>query len=264
MFTIIPFKRLNISFGNSIIYSDGNVQLAYLVPFLFYKSVDHTLNNTNSTGQSGQNAQMFFDISSRQIKHLHLYVTLFIDEFKMDRISNDTAHNFLSWKLGFRLSDFPLKNVSLTTEYTRTNPGTYQHNISTTTFASNDYTLGHYMRSNSDEIYISLGYKPIRGLHLKASFMIARHGNDDDYYDVKDKIINLPFMKKVTWDNKTYQISARYEFINNAYVFAQLIMSDINGYNVDGKTGQDYLTKFGPELFWGKKTSVSFGFNIGF
>ncbi len=46
MFTFRPVKNLAVSIGNSIVYSDMNVHLAYLVPFLFYKSVDHTLNAT--------------------------------------------------------------------------------------------------------------------------------------------------------------------------------------------------------------------------
>ncbi len=43
IFTFKLWSYLHLSFGNSIIYSDNNVQLAYLIPVLFYKSVDHTL-----------------------------------------------------------------------------------------------------------------------------------------------------------------------------------------------------------------------------
>jgi len=71
IFTIEPFKRLYISLGNSVVYSDVGVHAAYLIPVMFYKSIDHTLNGTSN--YSGQNAQMYFDISSRQIKYLHVY-----------------------------------------------------------------------------------------------------------------------------------------------------------------------------------------------
>ncbi len=98
MFTFIPWKHLNISLGNSIVYSDIGVQAAYLVPFLFYKSVDHTLNSTNN--YAGQNSQMFFDISSRNIKHLHLFFSFFVDEFSISRVTNSNEHNFLSYKGG--------------------------------------------------------------------------------------------------------------------------------------------------------------------
>lgn len=264
IFTITPIKRLHFSFGNSIVYSDIGVQAAYLVPFLFYKSVDHTLNSTNKDGQNGQNAQMFFDISSRNIRHLHLYAAAFVDEFKMDRLWHSDQHNFISWKVGGRLSGWPLSNVSLTAEYTHTNPGTYQHNISTTTFMSNDYNMGHYLRANSEEYYISLSWKPIRGLKVMGSWMLARHGNDYQYGTTTKDPQNQPVLKDITWDDNTYAFKARYEFIANAYVFAELIVSDINGYDVDGETPEYYLNRFTPEIFWGDNTTVSVGFNIGF
>ena len=50
------------------------------------------------------NSQMFFDISSRQIKHLHLYATWFIDEMSVSRFTKDDEWNFFSYKAGFRLN----------------------------------------------------------------------------------------------------------------------------------------------------------------
>jgi len=45
MITITPWKKLNFSFGNSIVYSDMNVYPGYLIPFMFYKAIDHTVNS---------------------------------------------------------------------------------------------------------------------------------------------------------------------------------------------------------------------------
>ena len=261
MFTFIPWQHLNLSFGNSIIYSDIGVQAAYLIPFLFYKSVDHTLNSTNN--YAGQNAQMFFDISSRNIKHLHLYFTLFVDEFSMTRVTNSKEHNFLSYKGGFRLSNWPLKDLSLTTEFTYTLPMTYQHRISTTTFESNSYNLGHYMRDNSMDIFFALTYKPIRGLRVDLSYAFAKHGNNY-IYGVYEPADQAPMLKDITWQKSVIGLKGKYEFINNAYVFAGIFISDIQGYDVDGLTAEDYLTFFTPEMYWGNTTTINVGFNIGF
>jgi len=261
MFTFIPWRHLNLSFGNSIVYSDIGVQAAYLVPFLFYKSVDHTLNSTNN--YAGQNSQMFFDISSRNIKHLHLFFTLFVDEFSMTRVTNSKEHNFLSYKGGFRLSNWPLKDLSLTTEFTYTLPMTYQHRTSTTTFESNSYNLGHYMRDNSMDIFFALTYKPIRGLRVDLSYAFAKHGNNYVYgvYEPGDQ---APILKDITWQESIIGLKGKYEFINNAYVFAGIFIGDIQGYDVDGLTAEDYLTLFTPEMYWGNTTTVNVGFNIGF
>ncbi len=103
IFTFTPVKHLNISAGNSIVYDNDHINPAYLIPFFFYKSVDHS----QTSGIDNMNSQMFFDISSRNIKNLHLYVSLFIDEFSVSRFTDDDEWNFFSWKTGFRLSNIP-------------------------------------------------------------------------------------------------------------------------------------------------------------
>lgn len=259
IFTVTPFKRLNISFGNSIIYSDLKVQPAYLIPFLFYKSVDHTLNHNIEN----QNSQMFFDISSRQIKHLHLYTSLFVDEFSISRVGDKSKNNFLGWKFGGRLSNILNSNISLTTEYTRTSPITYQHKIPANTFESNNYNLGHYLRDNSSEMFVSLGFKPYRQLYLLASYLLARHGNNY-IYDGSNQSVTHPYMKDVTWQNQSINLRADYEFAENNHIFVSYNVSDINGYDADGLTAAYYLEKYTEPFYRGKTSTLGFGINIGF
>jgi hypothetical protein len=263
MFTFRPVRHLEISIGNSIVYSDMNVHLAYLVPFLFYKSVDHTLNVTNQAGQTGQNAQLFLDISSRNIKNLHLFLSLYVDEFSIERVTIPEEYNFLSWKGGFRLSNWPLHNVILTGEYTYTLPMTYQHNVATTTFESNNYNLGHYLHDNSQEFFIALCYKPVRGLTLDLSYELGLHYNDY-VYDYSPDVTMKPVMQDLTWRSGQLALLARYEFLNNAYVFAGVTKGNIEGFDVDSQTAQYYLNKYSPAIFQGETTTLRAGFNIGF
>ena len=263
MFMFRPVKNLAISIGNSIVYSDMNVHLAYLVPFLFYKSVDHTLNATNQAGQTGQNSQLFLDISSRNIKNLHLFLTVFVDEFSTERVTDPDTYNFLSWKGGFRLSNWPVRNIILTGEYTYTLPMTYQHNIPTTTFESNRYNLGHYLRDNSQDIFVSISCKPIRGLVVDLSYALGLHYNDY-VYDYSPDVDAKPVMQDLTWRNSELALRGRYEFLNNAFVFAGLIFGNAEGFDVDDQQAQYYLDRYSPVLFQGKTTTLQAGFNIGF
>jgi hypothetical protein len=263
MFTFRPVRNLAFSFGNSIVYSDMNVHLAYLVPFLFYKSVDHTLNATNAAGQTGQNSQLFIDISSRNIKNLHLFLTLFVDEFSIKRVSDPNAYNFLSWKGGFRLSNWPVQNLIFTGEYTYTLPMTYQHNIATTTFESNHYNLGHYLRDNSQNLYVAVTCKPVRGLVIDLSYNLGLHYNNY-IYDYSPDVDKKPVMQDLTWRSSEITLRGRYEFLNNAYLFAGLIFGNTEGFDVDNQPAQYYLDRFSPALFQGKTTTLNLGFNIGF
>jgi len=261
MFSFFPVRYLNISIGNSIIYSDLGVHAAYLIPVLFYKSVDHTLNSTSN--YSGQNSQMFLDISSRNIKHLNLYFSMFIDELSTTRFGDKNKHNLISYKSGFRLSNWPVQNVILTGEYTYTLPITYQHFISTTTFESNKYNLGHYMRDNSRDLYLSLKYKPFRGLMFDLFYNFAEHGNNFVYgeYEPADE---APVLKDITWKKNIIGINAKYELVNNAYLFLRITFSNIQGFNVDDISAEEYLQTFTPEYFRGKTNTLSFGANVGF
>lgn len=260
MITVTPFKGLNISAGNSIIYADlGGIHPAYLIPVAFYKSIDHTLNHAIDN----QNSQMFIDISSRQIRNLHLFLSVFIDEFSVTRLSVKEAHNFISWKTGMHLNRLPIKDLSLTAEYTRTTPITYKHYIPVCTFESNTYNLGHYLRDNSEEIFASLNYHPVVRLHTQLALTMARHGNEY-VYDRRKDIDRLPFLTDNSWKSTQVSFKTDYQFMNNAYVFAAYCYSDVKGFDLDGKTAQYYLDLFTAPFYQGISHTLSFGFNLGF
>ncbi len=269
MLTITPFKRFNFSFGNSIIYSEDNINLAYLIPFAFYKSIDHTLTRDQS---ENQNSQVFFNISSRNIKHLHLYASFYIDEFSYKRMSTAET-NPVSYKAGFRLTNFPIKNISLSSEYTSNQIITYKHSIPSLDYTSNGYQLGSYLGDNAQEIYVALSYKPISRLSTLLSYTYAQHGNEYQY--IRENILDIiaePYMNDVVWQNKTISLKAMYEVFNNANILIQVDWSDIKTNNISGsltsgevwQTSQEYLDMYTPKYLQGKNTTFTVGLNYGF
>ena len=254
--TITPFKGFDFSFGNSIVYSDQNVHLAYLIPVFFYKSVDHTLSSTGPD-ESGQNAQMFFNLSSRNIKNVHLYVSVFIDEISFSNAFNkDEQSNFISMKGGGKISNLLNKNISVVAEYTRTNPITYRHYVTTTTFASNDYGMGHYLGDNAQEIYFALGWKPLPKLSAQLSYTKAQKGVEyfyDGHPGSDGK--GLPFMEQVYWDWESYGFEVQYQLVNDVYGAFNVKQSNSDGLKKDVYTM--------PQLV-GKQTTLSFTVTIGF
>ena len=210
MFTFTPWKGLDFSVGNSVISCSRSYNPAFLSPFLFFVNFNYSGNSLQKK-YYGQNSQLFFTVSSRQIRHLHLYATLFIDDLDSREYVGNTTYNSLSGKAGFRISDFPVPNLSFTGEYTRSAPNTYLCSVATLTYASNEYDLGHYLGDNSQEIYLAIAYKPIRGLHFKVDYVFAQHGDDQ----VKKTLA------KILWENQKLTAGVNYEFINNAYVFLQ-------------------------------------------
>jgi hypothetical protein len=260
MFTIIPLKGLNFSFGNSIVYSDQNVNPAYLIPVFFYKSVDHTL---TSYKISNQNSQMFLDLSVRLIKHTHFYVTAYWDEFSVKRITDPDEHNFYSYKLGGSISNWPLRNFSVAGEYFRSVPITYKHYIPTLTFESNSYNLGPYLRDNSEEIYFTVNCRPLPYLFVRYAYTNARHGNEYSYIDGYIDV-TYPILKDNTWTSVSHSLLCSYEVFTNCHISLEYLFSNTQGYEVDGHPASYYLDMYTPAYYQGKKNTLQVRMNIGF
>jgi Capsule assembly protein Wzi len=252
MYTFKPFKKLYVSVGNSIVYSD-EFQLAYLFPFYFYKSADHSQSSTGSNFL-GQNSQVYFDISSRQLKYLHLYTSIFIDEISFSRFNSPDEHsNFISLKAGVSITHPIVPNTTFIFEYTRTNPIVYEHFVSTTTFATNNFILGNYLNDNAEELYFKLQYRPIGRLILSASYTMARRGEDYEYTGTDGSGLGLPFIEENKWKYNDFSFRASFQLINDGYLFATFTSGDQSG-------EKDWTAPY----FRGKTNTLSAGLNIGF
>ncbi|WP_066629710.1 hypothetical protein [Labilibacter marinus] len=262
LFTFKPWKKLNFSIGNSIIYSDGNVNAAFFIPVLFYKSVDHSYNGSRNS--AGHNTQMYFDISSRQIKNVHLYTSLFIDEISISKMFDEDEHsNHISFKVGGRVTDI-LPNLSTTFEYTRTNPFTYTHFIPSLTYESNKYMMGNYLKDNAEEYFLSARYKPIKGLDIKLSYTYFRKGKDNQKeLEESGEITNLwgddrkgyPFLVEERYRKSALKLRLLYQIINDAYIF-----TEIESYQFSGEDTEIYT----PEPYLNDDKMFVFGLNFGF
>lgn len=265
LITVRPLPRLYISAGNSIVYADTDVNPAFLIPVMFYKSVDHTYNGASN--EVGQNAQMFFGVSSRQIQHFHLYTTLFVDEISINRMfDKHQQSNYISLKAGVRASNL-VEGTAFTLEYTRNHPMVFQHKIPTTTWKSNGYNMGHYLQDNSDEVFLSFQFRPVRGLKLELSHSIARkgknyqeilvEGRETEYSEInqEEPRWGLPFMDEVRWKLQKTALSGSWQVINDGYLYFSLTHQDVSGPDKD-----KYLPPF---LMEGAVTG-NLGINYGF
>jgi hypothetical protein len=250
MFTFTPVGKLNISVGNSIVYTDMGPHPGYLIPVFFFKAVDHAANpNTDN-----MNSQMYLDISSRNIRNFHLYGTWFVDEVNISNMFKPDSHsNYFSFKLGGRLSNYPLRNLFITGEWTRTHANVFRHYVSTLTYESNRYNMGHYLTDNAREYFFEIGYRPLRGLDIRLSYLLAQKG--PDHTRLGTHRLGIPFLETIEWDNRAVTLTARYQVINDAIVFASWQYSDTHGNDLDMYTHP---------LFRGKTSTVALGLNFGF
>jgi len=174
--TVTPEDGLDISLGESIVYSD-QLQPIFLIPIMFFRAADHYLSQANNS--AGGNSQFFMGISSRnQIKNTHLYGTLFIDEITLEGLFNpQKQRNQLGFTLGGSITDLPVDNLTFTLEYTKIYPYVYSHYIPTQTYQNAGYVMGDWIGNNADLIYAALNYHFIRGLQATIWGQYIRKGS---------------------------------------------------------------------------------------
>lgn len=257
MYTFIPWKSLWLSVGNSIIYSHPHAYPGFLIPTLFFRSVDENYTNINN------NSQMFFTVNFKYLKHLHLYSSIFAEDFRLSRVKQKDVYNVYSFKGGSQLNGWPLQNVNLTFEYTRTNPITYKHKMDVLTFTTNNYTMGHYLRENSEEIFANIEWKPIRGTSLYIQYLNARHCNEYTYI-TDEAAVRYPVLQDNIWHNTSFTAGLTYELFAGTMFKASVIFSNITSVDADGFTAQYYLDRFTPSFMQGKNMTLEGGFNINF
>ena len=258
MFTFMPCKYVQFSFGNSIVYAERNVQAAYFIPIAFYKSLDHLL--TKGLHTENQNSQAFATITVRPTDHLRLYGSFFIDEFKLARLKKDNPeHNLYSYLVGFNWSGWPVKGLALRGEFVRSNIATYEHSIKVLDYTSNSYQMGHYMGSNAQSIFVQLAYRPTRSLRLTLDYTNNTKYTAYDYIrgDIKTIISQKPF-DEVIWREDVVTFKALYEVFNNCYAHVDFT------YNNARATDAEVLNRYTPAYMQGKNFTFTCGLSFGF
>lgn len=252
-FTITPWKGLDISVGNSIFWGDV-FKVGYLLPFNLYKSFDQsqrgTLSYTESNVSMNDDGHLFMDISSRNIKHLQLYVGWWIDDWVSSYFLDPKLHNAFGWKLGMSLCDLPLKNLTLTVEGSINRPRIYQEYHPVNSYTNEDYNFGNYLRDDSWEIFVCLYYRPIRGLDVSASYNLAQRGG---FRYMKDDYTTYPLSENLVYNRQTFEINCNYHVFTNTTVFL-------------GYCNQQYAgdIQYIPLILRGQTNTITLGINAGF
>jgi len=157
----------------------------------------------------------------------------------------------LGLKAGFELTGFPFRNLRLTFEYTRTNPLVYKHFVPSTTFYNDQYSLGNYLRDNSQEFFVSINFRPMRGLLGTLSYLVINHGTDYPYKPGVNQ--GFPFLGEVVSCMRTFGFSVNYQLVNRGIM--------ILSYEYCRHSGD---TRYFPLLTSGITNNLKIGFSFGF
>ena len=208
MVSFTPFEFINLSLGESVIYSD-RFEPIYLIPVAFFRIADHYMTDSD---EAAGNAQVFasFWYKSYEIR-TKFYASVFIDELS---VSSNTESRSVGYNAGVKIVDPLIPESELIAEYTKTDPMLYFHADQAQTYENYGYQLGHWIGSNADQLYLSLKKRILRGLSIYLNYTYTRKGNDPTH----DEPLYQPH-HTFLWGNKrslsVVEVIAEYEFLHN-------------------------------------------------
>jgi hypothetical protein len=258
---VTPMEGLDISLGESVVYSD-KLEIVYLIPFMFYYLADEFISNRqNKPGDANQ--QIFITLSSKNhLKNTHVYGTLFIDELTIAGVNgslfinpNDVGFDSkrkrtqLGYTVGLSVTDLPIENLTLTSEYTRINPYVYGHHDPAQTYENSSYLMGHWMGHNSDLFYLNLNYRFLRGFQADVWGSYIRKGSSS--YDGQYASTQPEFLFGLKNYYKYFGINLKYELIHELNFETKFKLTNISTEQEDGSFKDNQTNEFSFSFYYG-------------
>ena len=168
-----------ISFWEGLIYSKRGIDLAYLNPLSFFKSLEHALHDRDNSLMGGDITFRFFD-------GLQLKGSFLLDDIRFEEIGSGYWSNKTAWNIGLIYS-LPY-NFDIGFEYARVEPYTFSHFDSVNSYTNDEMLIGTGLLPNSDEISLVLKYWWFGSHHpIVLRLSQDRHGANE--YDSEGNLI---------------------------------------------------------------------------
>jgi hypothetical protein len=249
---INPWKNLAYTIGETITYSDWSPYWGYLMPFVFYRSVDHSFEG--GTGENtGNNGSIFFDIKYFPAAKVKCFTTVFIDEMSVsDLLKGDNARNQIAYSIGSAIYNLLIPRLFVRAEYTRIQPWVYSNFVQTQTYTNANYLMGHYIGQNADQFYVRIDYAFLHNLNVSFSAERTRQGGFGAVQYQYDYIAE-EFLYGLNRNETAFTLEARYEYTHDLTAEAFLRFTNIKDEDIsrtpDWRRGS--FTNFGLSLYYG-------------
>ncbi len=163
-------KHLNLGAGEVVIYGERPLDLSYLNPFSFYKSVEHS-------NRDRDNAMLFFDINNKSIAGLKFYASLLIDDITFGKLGTGWWGNQTIIDAGVNSELFyKFLPLGLKFQYTKIDPYVYTHRLIRNNYTSYGYNLSSFTEPNSELFLSEINYRFNSRFELSLLFNYKIHG----------------------------------------------------------------------------------------
>lgn len=165
----------NFSFGlgETVIYANRNIDLAYINPFNFYKSSEHA-------NQDRDNSMLFFDFQNTMINGLKFYSTILIDDIDFGKIGKGWYGN--QSILSFGLYSSLLYNylpIDFEFQYIKIDPYVFTHRINENNYTNQNFAIGTNLEPNSSTSILNFYFRPHYRISLSLGVSYSLHGANE-------------------------------------------------------------------------------------
>jgi hypothetical protein len=163
-------KDVNFGVGEFIIYGDRPIDLSYLNPFSFYKSIEHQ-------NRDRDNSMLFFDFKNFSVQGLKLYGTFLIDDITINKLGTGWWGNQFLFNAGLYSTNlYKIIPLDFKFEYIAVDPYVFTHRFIRNNFTNFGYNLGSFLEPNSELFYTQVNYRFNNRLSVSGDFSYSIHG----------------------------------------------------------------------------------------
>ncbi len=223
-----------ISFWENLVYSGRNIDLAYLNPLVFLKSVEHALRDRD-------NSVMGLDATIRFLKILQFKGTFVLDDIIFSEIGKDFWSNKTAWNISL-LASLPF-SLDLGIEYSRIEPYTFTHFNNQNSLTNDSILYSSYLQPNSDEFSARIIWWWGCRYPLNINISYSRHG--ENIYDESGNFIRnvggdvlqsrrfedsdrVKFLDGNRVEKLNLEISAGFEILRGLYIYSAFAWLKVN------------------------------------
>lgn len=238
------WHKVTLGFNECFIYGERYADWEYMLPFNFYRAVQHKLRDRD-------NATISLDMEWLAHPGIILYGTVFLDEFRQKKLFTNWYGNKHAFSAGIWLVDpLHLPNLSLRFEYTAIMPWVYTHKYLINAYTSDYRSIGYWAGPNSEVWYFHLRKDLHPRLQTGFKYQQWKHGENYPNKNIGGNILQghltllgtqtkpvetRKFLEGILNTTRTFQLYAKYEIFNGFYLSAAWTFTDYKRENIDKK-----------------------------
>ena len=166
-------RNLEVGLSETVVYGgpDRELEAGYINPLNFFYAEQWNL-------KKNDNPIWAFDATWWPKERLQVYGQFLVDDYQFEhKGSRDKEPAEIAFLLGLHSGDpFGLSNTSVTLEYARVNPWTYNQPLPWNKYVYGTALLGHPLGPDADAIYLSVTRWLNEKFTCEADYRFARHG----------------------------------------------------------------------------------------